>query len=144
MRPRYESDADRTKQNAAAKWIEQHFKCKIIPLSPGLYQVDWALFRARDNTLRAWAEYKCRGRSYDDHIISVAKMMKGFDLTNATGAEFVLFVENPSGLYSWTARDKESALQITIGGRTDRNDPADLEPVVRIPFGQFKRLRGPL
>ena len=61
--------------------------------------------------------------------------MAARQLSEATGTRSILFVKFLDGLY-WC--DFASPFDLKIGGRTDRQDDADIEPVAHFPMKVFR------
>lgn len=138
MRPIYETPADALVERATidrfCKWV----KAVAVKL-PRSYSVDWALVRGAG--VVAWAETKRRRNRREDYptlMLSLNKVREGVALAADTGSKFIVVVEWDDCV-GWIEPDL-AALSVGIGGRKDRNDPADMEPVVHIPTGSFRLL----
>lgn len=138
-RPQYESQADVSREASVAEILASSWKCGISKL-PRLYSCDYAAMRSGE--ISAWVEIKCRNASYPTYIISLHKWMKGIELSEATGLPFLLVV-------SWPVNGKREVMflnvkrgpvKVIIGGRKDRNDAADQEPMVEVPLSEFRRV----
>lgn len=103
---------------------------------PKAYRVDFALTVAQ--TIKAWAEIKCRGRMYDEMFLSLGKLLEGQRLAEQTGHPFLL-VYAFGGRVFW-ADVSTSKPRITIGGRTDRQDWQDVEPMALFKLSEFRSL----
>lgn len=138
LRPVYE-----TKQNQSREWeaisrFGQRYSRRPVKL-PKFYHVDYAMMELDTPKITSWVEVKCRKNKRDAYptlILSVHKVLSGLQLAKATNMAFVLYVE-------WTdyaghvLLDDTSRLHVSIGGRYDRNDPQDVEPVFEIPVAKF-------
>lgn len=135
-RPFYETSQDREKEREAINAVvgNRFDICKL----PTRYEIDFALFK--DNQIKYWVEVKCRNvmsTRYETAMISSAKMIRGINLYQSTGAPFMV-------LFRWvdaigTIRiDSLEGITVQWGGRYDRNDPQDAEPVCHIPIKLFK------
>lgn len=102
---------------------------------PRAYRVSWVLLR--DSKPIAWVEIKTRSATFSEFMISLGKVREGIALANDTGIPFVLVVKFPIGTY-WTIPGAEDLRSIGFGGRTDRADPEDFEPMVFIPRRKFQ------
>lgn len=135
-RPRYEVAEDRAKEEAvAARVFSQFVRHKL----PDRYSVDWALFK--DGTLYGWAEIKCRNKFYPRPFVSLGKVMEGLRLANNTGTPFFLVFQFPDGIFA--KRIKETDLErgnIMHGGRQDRGDWQDMEPVILFDIKSFTQI----
>lgn len=135
MRPLYENDNNlRSEKNLISHvsdcWNVVSYK---MPMS---YKIDYAMYR--DDILIGFAEVKCRTHkfgTFPTYIISLAKVMEARRLARETDTRSILIV-------SWT--DKIGYLdflchhQIRHGGRADRNDWQDQEPVCHFDLKHFK------
>lgn len=137
-RPLYESAQDRENEINALRKIATKTTPVKLPLR---YEIDFALMNG--DKIVAFAEVKCRTNlfsAYPTLMISMAKLISGITLSGQTGFPFWLIVK-------WT--DKIGALEIDslrvfvmgVGGRTDRGDDQDREPVCHIPTTAFKILK---
>lgn len=109
---------------------------KKMPLR---YEFDYGLFR--DGQLLAIAEIKCRSQKYDTLFVSLAKYINMLTYSRAAGVTALLVV-NWSGdiQYIPMTVDRLRQYRIEMGGRVDRGDEQDQEPVVHIPVANFKKL----
>lgn len=135
-RPHNETATDRSRQDAARDLLAQAWRCKIIDLSPNLYELDWAIIQ--DDKLVAWAEYKHRSRRYDTVLLSYAKWHKGVELARSSGEQFIFVVEWPDhGLHWVRVDDLKLKAQLGFNSRGQRGDE---EPVVFIDVELFQPL----
>lgn len=144
MRPIYENAKDlRSEKNLISHvsdcWNVVSYK---LPMS---YKIDYAMYRMDTGTsasasenLVGFAEIKCRKHkfgTFPTYIISLAKVMEARRLARETDTKSLLIV-------SWTDKigflDFFSHHQIRHGGRADRNDWQDQEPVCHFDLKHFK------
>ena len=144
MRPIYENANDlRSEKNLISHvsdcWNVVSYK---LPMS---YKIDYAMYRIDTGTsnsssenLVGFAEVKCRTHkfgTFPTYIISLAKVMEARRLARETDTRSILIV-------SWTDKigflDFFSHHQIRHGGRADRNDWQDQEPVCHFDLKHFK------
>lgn len=107
---------------------------------PKRYKIDWLLKAPNNKQGTAWAESKRRYNvrsKYPELMLSLAKWREGRQLSEDTGLPFLLLIEWDDGLFWMRA---EINYPVGIGGRSDRGDPEDIEPMVFIPVDHFKRL----
>ena len=120
-------------QRAAAAWNVRPVK---LPLQ---YRVDWAIIK--NGHLAGWVECKKRNvprRQYATLLLSLNKVLHGLQLSQTTGLPFILLVEW-SDCIGW---QKITAVEgLSIGGRIDRDDWQDVEPVCHFPTEGFNLLR---
>lgn len=136
-RPLYESQADRTNEQEVATDLFRYWRCTAAKL-PIRYEVDYAL--CRNGQIMAWAEIKCRTTPrglYPTYMVSLGKVLAGLELQKRTNLPFLLVVRWSDSL-GWISGP--TAREVTFGGRRDRADAADIEPMVHIPINQFALL----
>jgi hypothetical protein len=139
-RPLYENDASRTAEQRIAQIVSDKWKCSLIKL-PRSYVLDYVA--ERNGKLTCWVEIKQRNfkfGEYVDYTISLHKYMDMLTYVEKTGLPALLVVEFSDGLIYWHLATRPCV--VGIGGRTDRNDPQDVEPVARIAWAEFKELMG--
>jgi hypothetical protein len=137
MRKRnYESPRDRVLEARAASRIASVLGCSNYKI-PERYGVDF-MFQ-KSGSVFAWAEVKCRNHNhdkYETYFISADKFCSGFKLVEHFGGRFVIIVgwEDYVGAMSV---DSAIGFKIEMGGRYDRADENDHEPMVHIPVSLF-------
>lgn len=137
-RPLYESQQDLLRERAVADQLSRRWNCEIYKM-PVRYQIDWAMLR--DGELKAFAELKIRNNEigkYETFMISLGKWVFGNQLSVISGVPFFVVVKWSDGLFWHEAGT--APVTITMGGRFDRNDSQDFEPVVHISTSAFKRI----
>jgi len=141
-RKMYESADTLSHEQRCFRIIEKNWECKVskIPIS---YAVDVAA--EREGRIVAWIEFKGRKiklRQYPDIMLSVLKYNHGKQLSKSTGVPFFFVVAFIDGLYYVRLDDIDpNSLGMKVGGRTKQTrDSADIEPVIHIDNGLFKRL----
>jgi hypothetical protein len=137
----YENEQDRKNEEAVIKEIARRYGCDYRKL-PVRYVVDYGLFRGRD--LAYFAEVKCRKiprHQFPDLILSLFKFGALLDLqsTHSIPALLVACWTDSMGI----TRVPLSGMRIGWGGRTDRADDQDTEPVVYIPVDHFSKMQRP-
>ena len=139
MRKLYENETTLATEEEVAGKITKAYG--IVPIKlPRSYRLDWAF--TQDDNIVAWGELKYRSHNfnkYPDLFISLSKYMAGCELKQRTELPFYIMAHFTNGLYAWK-HDYGEELRITMGGRFDRDDPADREPVIHIPNGLFNKL----
>jgi len=138
MRATYETLETLTAERAFMQRYESAFGCRCEKL-PRRYSVDCAIMQS--GTVTGWLELKCRTHTinrYPGYWLSLAKFFYGCSLSERTGAPFVLAV----AFSDCDARLVCSALRrdqwgISFGGRYDRGDPEDCEPLAVLPINLF-------
>lgn len=137
-RPLYESQADLQNEVQVAEHLNKVWGCKFHKL-PMSYSVDWMIIRDKPV---AFAELKCRkndSTKYLTLMLSLNKWVKGSQFANELDIPFLIICRWNDGLFYHTVG--ESEVTYGIGGRTDRGDSQDTEPVVYIPVTSFKRIK---
>tara|TARA_R110000751_G_scaffold231149_3_gene332553 strand:+ start:1141 stop:1569 length:429 start_codon:yes stop_codon:yes gene_type:complete len=137
-RPIYETAADLEVENGIARHLKAEYglDCRKLPVS---YRIDWAVFKGKK--LVGFMELKARKvtkTKYPTLILSLSKLMAGCELASKTSTIFWLGVKwlDTFGVCRITPPFRN----VEMGGRTDRNDAADIEPVVHVPVERFKEL----
>ena len=134
-RVKYETQDNLERENnvlrhMSVKWDVSYSK---LPIS---YKLDYAMYR--DENLLGFAEVKCRQNSINDfstYIISLSKVIKARRLASVTGTKSVLIV-SWSDATGWI--NFFSDFEVKQGGRSDRDDWQDQEPVCHFDIKEFK------
>ena len=150
MRPIYETQADLVRERDVVAAFAAHFKLRTIKL-PSRYPLDFAVVRrSEDNvdSITAFGEVKVRTHSYGDYptaIIAVGKWVECMALCERTNTRLLLLVGWDSGKdVRWVdLRALTGPPAIAPGGRRDRSDVDDEEPVVHIPIHVFRQIPAP-
>ena len=137
-RPTYESPTDLKNEVEVIEAIYRDLGCDGYHKTPKFSAIDFALLRG--DAIAYYAEVKCRrnerGR-YPDYMISRAKY-DALDQSRKQHSITSLLVVR------WTdcigiLTIPPHTLTYGFGGRHDRNDPKDMEPVVFIPTYHFQK-----
>jgi hypothetical protein len=134
MRPLYETPESLEGERRVADLLEMYWSRKLVKL-PIAYRVDFAVVK---EDITAWAEIKCRTAEYPEMYLSLHKWMAGKELSRETGLPFVLVYGIKDKVY-WKTVEKDEP-KIVIGGRQDRDDWQDMEPMAVFKLDQFKTL----
>ena len=138
MRQQYETEKDRQNEQVVAEAIESAWKLRTVKM-PKSYHLDYALTN-EDNSLRGFVEIKCRRTkryNYPTYLISLSKVLAAKRLTESTNLCSFLVVKWLDDI-AWVYFNDPHTLG--FGGRTDRNDSADQEPVAFYRISDFKQL----
>jgi hypothetical protein len=138
MRPFYESSKDLATENEVAEALSKKtgyvfHKLKIA------YHVDWLVMQ--ENKPKYVAEIKRRFNVKDQYptlMLSLHKWMNGKQMSKEMNVDFVVIIKWDDGVFCHAAGD--SPVIYGFGGRKDRNDDQDQEPMVFIPVDKFKRI----
>lgn len=134
-RPIYETKADRSRERQVAERLGRLARMQAHPM-PLRYKVDWALIDRHDR-VRMWLEIKCRTnamRRYPTYMLSIGKYLDMVHLQQSSNLPVRLAVQ-------WTDHlgvlEVPAPHEIRIGGRSDRNDWQDQEPVALFDVSFF-------
>ena len=135
-RPIYQTTRDLVNENKVKAIIEPKWRCELKKL-PFAYHIDWMALR--NNSPLAFIEIKWRENlpinKYPEYMMSLNKWMKGKEYTNETKVPFILIVQFMEGAYY--VKQDNLEVRYGFGGRFDRGDAQDVEPMVFIPIGAF-------
>jgi len=130
MRPKYETDYDIANERIVADALA-NIGVEVYKL-PVQYRLDWLL--RRDGQPIGFAEVKARRcdlNTYPSVMISLSKVMHAKMLTEATGLPCHLILLYRDAL---AKLDFASGFTVSPGGRSDRNDPQDLDVCAYYPI----------
>ena len=139
MRPTYETESDVSREWACALKLAEAWD-KIPQKLPKFYPCDIMMVSKKTNSPVGWVEVKCRNINWGQYPtlhISVHKVADLMTLAEASGLPAFIAVQMNDCL---VAHKIAHPYPVVFGGRTDRNDPEDMEPVFDIPFSSFKRV----
>jgi len=139
MRPLYESSKDLSNELRVSNILKDCWDVVFVKL-PMAYHVDWAVVRGTE--IKAFAEFKRRHNPKDRYptfMISLNKFKNGRGLGKEIGVPFLIIVEWNDGLYYCDTEAVDRTYG--FGGRSDRGDPQDKEPVVFIDTKAFCKVR---
>ena len=137
-----ETPEDLKREQAVAEEVGKHWGLRLEKLSDSLYHIDRALVYGEH--VLGWAEIKCRNRdrtTYTTFMMDFKKWMTGIDLYRTTNLPFVIVAKFTDGIWFYSY-DELTKAYLRWGGRKDRGLQFDMEPVVHIPFGEFRRVIG--
>ena len=139
FRPTYETSGDLSKETIAIKkFIASFGGSADFAKLPIQYKMDFCLI---DNkTIRTFVEVKCRTNkktAYSTYIISMSKVVAAKSYSDF-GVNCILLVQwtDHMGWVDLSNNDWDAK----IGGRKDRGDWQDIEPVVHIPISEFNNV----
>lgn len=147
-RPQYESDKDRdTEEKLIGAFTREGCTYQKLPAG-GRYTIDYAVYD-EEHRLEAVVEVKHRPSwklEYGDVILSLAKAheLREYEERGIAAAYFLVALgvkgQKGSGVYYYRFDKAPGSWIIRHGGRDDRDDPYDTEPVVHIPLKQLVRV----
>ena len=138
-RPTYENKQSLKDEQSFGEVIQTAWNCELIKM-PVQYKIDYCCYR--DKQLIGFAELKnrtCSKNKYPTYMISLSKYIAAVNLSRTLGKPTNLCVRwtDQSGyLRLDTIKDPD----IGQGGRFDRNDWQDVEPVIYIDINSFMRI----
>ena len=133
-----ETAQNRTDERTAAGQIKAAWGLTAKKL-PRLYHLDFVLLD-RKKEIRAFAEVKTRSNTqhlYTEYMIGLSKVLQAKKLSEVTGYASLLIVQW-SDATGWI--NLLEYQRIGWGGRTDRDDFQDLEPMAFFTASAFKAL----
>ena len=136
MRPIYETDDDLSREARFAAIISDSFKCKLHKM-PIRYGLDFAAIK--DGRTIGFLETKIRMNpveKYPTYMISLGKFMSAEAITRATSLSCRLAVMWTNG-WGFVKMEMTPDVVVSVGGRRDRGDDQDVEPVCLIPISSF-------
>lgn len=142
IRPIYETSEHRAAERSTADLIASAYRLNMIPM-PLKTQVDYMGWSDERNRVRAFFEMKRRKVDrlrYETLMLSLHKVVAMDELERSTGIPVMLAVTWNDGTGLLRVSKVERPLDIEIGGRWDRNDPQDVEPVVHFDVNKFKMI----
>jgi len=145
-RPLYETQQDRLAEARVAKKVADKWALRPIKLRP-TYVVDYALMK--ENTCAGFMEVKCRNYTMSEmdkmggFMISLDKLAKGIQLARIGRVVFTIAVSAKGVIYYYDIKDNNILNchdGLSFGGRTDRDDPQDVEPAALFKAARFQKL----
>lgn len=138
MRSKYQSEEDLKNEREVVAVLCDAWKCKAEK-TPDFYPVDWSF--QKDREVKALGEIKCRDKSYQTYMLSLHKFSEMCKQSETTGVPYLLIVRWPEKdvkVIRWVSVKRDIVLRVIHGGRKDRGDPQDMEPMVEIDLAAFK------
>jgi hypothetical protein len=145
-RTQYETQEDLERESRVAQsiarlkgdgWVKvpAHYAdtCDVVFLRGGNEIVCYCEIRTR--TFR-WGEYPTV-------MISLHKYLKGINLAQTALVPWMFAVETKQGIYAYFVdplRWEPKRYRHTFSGRNQLRDSADVEPIVHLPIGEFKKI----
>jgi len=136
-RPTYENAEDRSAETLAVQKFIRSFGGEVDFIKlPVQYKMDFAL--TRNGFITALVEVKCRKNNkhtYPTYMISMSKLVAAAGYGNI-GINCILLVQWADSM-GWVQMTNDD-WKVKVGGRKDRGDWQDVEPVTHIPISEFK------
>ncbi len=134
-RPTYETQEHLKKEEELAKFAAYKWNCEMRKQDK-FNQFDYVAIN--NGKVRAFVELRCRSNEYNKYptcFVTANKLSSAFSMHQATGLKILFLV-------GWSDKIGVANLvkqyPITIGGRFDRNDKADIEALAEIPISDFQ------
>ena len=138
MRPSYESSHDRENEKLVAEKLASHIRLTPRKIASRFYPCDYAFLR--DDRIVTMAEIKFRDREYPTLMLSLHKWQQNVLLAQVSGVPVLLvwsFPRNGNRMVLYTRIVPERKFVVGMGGRWDRGDEQDTEPVIYLNQGEF-------
>lgn len=141
-RPKYEDEASLKCEADTIFEVNKAWNTELIKL-PIKNKIDCLMKRKSDGLPRAFVELKrrtCNRHKYPTYMISLDKWNTGLSFEMTTKLPFILVVDWLDEIGYLKCHEAVNEITVNMGGRTDRGDAQDIEPVVHIPIYLFKTL----
>ena len=138
VRPIYESSTDISNEEMLAEHLVLRWKLDGWKRNPTMYPIDISFIK--DGAITGFAEIKCRTvpkDRYETYMISASKVMSANSLSRVTRLSCLLVVKWADYL-GWIDLIKVQPKFVAWGGRSDRQDPQDMEPVIHFDIDDFR------
>ena len=141
MRPTYETRENRKAEQAVVRkvvrtwWPDGDVNAIRLPVKSSL---DVGFARGKD--LIGFGEVKVRSHDHGQYptlLLSMEKWNVAVGIAKNIRVPVCLLVQF-SDILMWAPMEYNSDITVGMGGREDRADPEDVEPVVFIPMDLFK------
>jgi hypothetical protein len=136
-RTQYESEADRRAETSVIEKVVKAFDVDGYYKLPISYVLDFAV--TKSNRVIGFVEVKarsCEMKTYPTFFVAVKKVLAAGEF-DRLGLKTRLFVKWRDCIGYTLLREPD---QITYGGRFDRGDPADQEPLAHFDINRFSIL----
>lgn len=138
MRPTYETAQDVEHEQQVIDLLCKAWNCTANK-TPKFYCVDWSV--GYGNEVKAMVEIKFRNASYPTYILSMHKFTEMCKSAEASRLPFLLVVcwpEQGQRVVKYVEVKHDLHKRVILGGRRDRGDWQDVEPLVEIDASKFK------
>ena len=139
-RPTYETGEDLAREAGVAERLSNKWKCKVIKTPP---KAPYDYCALRDDYISAIIEIKVRNNAstkYPTYMLSVDNVIQCALHSGTIRCPFIVVVQFTDKLLHWVLHNPDedfADVRAKIGGRTDRGDAFDVEPVLHIPMRKF-------
>ena len=141
MRPIYETNKDLSNEGKVKKVVESKWGIKLEKLDRR-QKIDFVMTRGKE--IKGWVEVKCRNYDWEQidrfggYMVSLQKWISGRTLSSITDKPFFLVVSCKGDVRYLNCNTDNVTFE--IGGRRDRNDAMDIEPVAIVPVSEFVKV----
>lgn len=141
-RPLYETAENLKHEKAVADFAARKWGCSFAKLKKA-YALDYAIIR--DKKVISFAEIKCRKYSMErlnsmgGFMISLHKWIEAKNICHVSCVPFSLIIKTEDGIWLHKTEDFSND-GVVIGGRYDRCDSQDVEPVILLKSNRFKKI----
>ena len=136
----YENKESLSAETTFAEQLQKYFQV-IMKKLPMQYGLDFMALDKRTKKPTFFLELKnrkCSKTTYPTYIISLSKLLKAKEIYRSLNIETYLCVKwNDASGYICLGDIEDDLIDITVGGRYDRNDWQDVEPLLNIDIGKF-------
>lgn len=139
-RPLYETQKDLAHEKYVAKKIATAYGLRLQKMHKKL-SIDFMAFN-KSGLAVAVIEVKrrhSRHNKYPTIILSLMKFNRGVEFYRSNNLNFIFVVEFDDGIYAYQYLP-DDIFKISFGGRTDRGDSQDMEPVIQIPINKMEKI----
>jgi hypothetical protein len=140
MRPVYETDEQIAGEEGFARQLSKLYGAEVMR-TPKFYPFDFTF--VRDKKVAALVELKTRTNSmdaYPTYMLSAHKFVSARSYSHYLDLPALLYVRWSCGAIGWLNMGKSDPCKIAPGGRRDRGDAQDIEPVVHWPISAFIKI----
>ena len=141
-RPQYENEASLKGEADTIFEVSKAWNAELVKL-PIKNKIDCLMKSKKSGDPRAFVELKrrtCKRHQYKTYMLSLDKWLAGLTMETHTGLPFILVVDWEDEIGYLKCNEVVAETKVNMGGRTDRNDAQDIEPVVHIPIYLFETL----
>ena len=143
-RPMYETKQDLINENEMKSVLEIKWKCTLNKL-PIKYNLEWLAMRGK--VPMAFIEFKHREKlsihAYPRYMMSLDKWIKAKQLCKEVEIPFIMVITFAEGTYYGVFPYGDlHDVEYMWGGRYDRGDKQDVEPMVLLPLKKFMKIEG--
>ncbi len=140
QRPVYESDENLSEETKVAYLVASAWGGEPVKL-PKFYKCDWGIVVL--GSIKALIEIKCRDFKPDKYptiILSADKWTYLCYSDAALGIPCLFVARFADKSIRYIRPSHQKGFSVKLGGRNDRSDWQDIEPVVHIPIDQMRKV----